>query len=296
VDVSSEKNPGYVFLDGRLVRAEEAVVSVFDRGFTFGDALVETMKLHNGRPVFFPEHYARLAGGMEEAGIGPVPADSALWRAAIELAEANGLSSGRLRLQVTRGMAPPEEGPEPGRGHRPTLLLTAQPFTGYPDSFYLEGMACATVPVNRGAWASLKTSSLMTTVLARRRAREAGADEAIFTSVHGELLEGAYSNIFFRQDGRCYATPAAGNILPGITRAAIMAVMRSMGEPVAEKPLRLEGLAGGGVTAFLSGSLLGFCPVRRIDGHTLAPDHDLAARVNEDLGERERESVSRTYG
>jgi branched-subunit amino acid aminotransferase/4-amino-4-deoxychorismate lyase len=284
-----------VSLNGRLVPVSEAMVPVFDRGFAYGDALIETMKLVDGRPVFFAEHYNRLARGMEEAGMKPQPLESELWRQCAELVEANGVAGGRLRLQVTRGAAPPAEGPEPGNGHELTLLITALESGGYPGRFYREGMACATVPANRGAWASLKTSSLMTTVLARRMATAAGADEALFTSSHGILLEGAYTNIFFLADDVCTTTPASENILPGITRDKVIGILGEIGMQVKEQATKLEDLGTGVSAVFLTGSMLGFCPVKSIDAISFDPDRQLTDRVNELLRQQELESVSRTY-
>jgi branched-subunit amino acid aminotransferase/4-amino-4-deoxychorismate lyase len=295
MNASNDKTGNHVSLNGKLVPAAKAKVSVYDRGFTYGDSLIETMKLLDGRPVFFPEHYARLARGMAEAGMAPPPDESELWNRSVELAEADGVTGGRLRLQVTRGVAPPSEGPEPGAGYEPTLLVTAQEFDGYPERFYQEGMACISVPANRGAWATLKTSSLMTTVLARRQATSMGADEAIFTSAGNVLLEGAYTNIFFLSDGAYYTTPASENILHGITREKVLAIMESLGTPVTESSITLGRLDAGSDAAFLTGSLLGICPVRSIDSLTLKPDRQLAGRVNELLLEQEQESASRTY-
>lgn len=291
-----DKPRGLVSLNGELVPAGEAMVSVFDRGFAFGDGLVETLKLIEGRPVFFKEHYIRLSSGMEAAGMAPPPPVSELWRRCVGLAEENSLAAGRLRLQVTRGVAQPGEGPEPGAGYEPTMIITAQAFGGHPERFYQEGMTCITVPADRGAFAALKTSSLMTTVMARRQAAAAGADESIFTSGHGTLLEGAYTNIFFLGEGGCFTTPASEHILPGITREKVIGVLASLDIAVVERSIRLEDIPGVAQAGFLSGSLLGFCPMRRIDSRALAPDRELAGRVDELLQQLERESVSETYG
>lgn len=287
------KSPApYVSLNGEIVSAGEAVISVFDRGFAYGDALIETLKVIDGRPVFFPEHYARLAGGMDAAGMEPPPPEKELWRQSVDLARVNGVGGGRLRLQVTRGPGSPSEGPDPVEGVKPTVVITARESVGYPRQYYDQGMTCATVSGNRGAWASLKSGSMMPVVLARREAKAAGADEAIFTTAHGVLLEGGYSNIFFRIGGSFFTTPLQANILAGITRMKVTAIMEERGTPVVEKSVHPDDLGEGTAAAFLSSSLLGFCPVSRIDSLKLTPDRETVRSVNEALIELERKSAS----
>lgn len=284
---------GFVSLNGRLTPAAAAMVPVFDRGFAYGDSLVETMKLIDGRPAFFTEHYRRLSQGCADTGI-PLAPPEELWRCAVELSEANCVTSGRLRLQLSRGVAPGREGLDPGPEHHPVLVMTAEQFAGYPESFYGNGMVCATVDANRGAWASLKTASLMTTIMARRQALAAGADEALFTSAHGALLEGAFTNIFFFTDDEC-RTAAADAILPGVIRGQVLAILKGMGVTVEERAPALSE-AGAATAAFLTGSLLGFCPVRQIDDVELELDRKLFFAVSEALRLAEAASVSRTYG
>ncbi|MHB0915000.1 MAG: aminotransferase class IV [Thermoleophilia bacterium] len=285
---------GYVHLNGRLVPAADAVVSVFDRGFAYGDGLVETMKLSEGRPVFFEEHYRRLGRGCAATGI-VLPPGEGLLDAAIDLAAANGVSHGRLRLQLTRGLPPHPEGLDPAAPHEPTLLVTADPFAGYPQRFYREGMSCATVAADRGAWSSLKTSSLIATVLVRREALAAGADEALFTSGHGSLLEGAYTNLFLLSGGVWRTAPETDRILPGVIRDQVLEILAALAIDVEARAPGAAELSAA-TAAFLTSSLLGCCPVRRIDAVQLEPDRQLAGQVNEVLRQREAASVSRTYG
>jgi len=287
--------PGFVYLNGELMPAGEAVVPVRDRGFAYGDALIETMKLSGGRPVFFAEHHERLRSACSTTGIAAPPEPRALWHACVSLAEANRVTAGRLRLQLTRGVPPVPEGPDPGPRHEPTLLITAEPFAGYPGGLYREGMSLASVRADRGAWAHLKTSSLMTTIMARREALLAGADEALFTSAHGGLLEGSYTNIFFIARGSCRTAPPGDRILPGVVRGKVMGILAELGLKVEERALNADELDGR-VAAFLTGSLLGICPVKRIDAQELHLDLPLAGRAASYLEQLERESLSLTYG
>jgi branched-subunit amino acid aminotransferase/4-amino-4-deoxychorismate lyase len=155
--------------------AHAAVVSVFDRGFAYGDSLFETVKVKRGRPVFFLEHCQRLIKGMEVADISAALDIQNLKEQAITLARVNSVAEGLLRIQVTRGTPPAPGGPDPDLNLTPTLLVRVDPFAGYPERLYTEGMACRTVPLNRGHFASLKSTNLLATILARAQAHAAGA-------------------------------------------------------------------------------------------------------------------------
>ena len=271
----------YVYLNSRMLPAEAALVSVFDRGFAYGDALFETLKLVRGRPVFFREHYRRLTRGMSEAMIEAGIDYDGLLGQALTLADANGVDGGRLRIQVTRGTPPAPAGPDPLPGTEAALLLTAEPFAGYPAEVYAEGISCRTVPYNRGGYAALKTTNLMGTIIARREARAAGAQEAILTSGHGNLLEGSYSNIFFIQ-GNNLITPPEGGILAGVTREKVLGMAEAAGFQVRLRAPKLKELSRHTTAPFLTSSLLGVCAVREIDGDGFSRDgrvDALAARL-----------------
>lgn len=280
----------YVYLNGEQLPASEAAVPVSDRGFTFGDALVETMKLREGKPVFFAEHYQRLSGACTETGIAPPPDPEELRRAVIMLAEANQVGDGRLRLQLSRGRALPGEGLDPIADRESTLLITADAFSGYPERLYRDGMIAVTVVADRGGWARIKTTSVMGTIMARRKALAAGADEVLFTGADGTLLEGAYTNIFFLAGGVWRTAPIEENILPGIVRGQVIEILAQMQIPVEEKSLSFRELYEG-TAAFATSSLLGVCPVRRVDTTELRLERELAGQLSAALGEREKRSL-----
>lgn len=271
----------YVYLNSRMLPAQAAMVPVFDRGFAYGDALFETLKLTRGRPVFFREHYRRLTRGMRAAGIEAAIDRDGLLGQALTLAEANGVGSGRLRIQVTRGAPPAPGGPDPLPGAEPALLLTAEPFAGYPEAIYADGIVCCTVAYNRGGYAALKSTNLMGAILARQEAHAAGAQEAILTSGHGALLEGSFSNIFFIRQERLI-TPPEHNILAGVTRDKVLGMAAAESLEVELRAPRLAELSRHTTAPFLTSSVLGVCAIREIDSDGFSHDSRigrLAARL-----------------
>jgi branched-chain amino acid aminotransferase len=284
----------YVYLNSRLVPAAAAAVSVFDRGFAYGDSLIETLKIRRGLPVFFNEHFGRLRRSLERAGFENRTNTEGLRNQAVSLATANEIQKGRLRIQLTRGTPPAPAGIDPGEGLEPTLLLTAEPFSGYPEEIYREGIVCATVAGNRGRQARIKSGSLLGTIIARREAAAAGAQESIFTSDHGRLLEGALTNIFFFRGGRLLTAGEEEPLLAGITREKVIGIAGRMGIEVGYEAPKIAELRPGEDAAFLTGSLLGVCPVRRIDGVNFRLERELGARLTERLGELEIADIENT--
>ncbi|MBK5226536.1 MAG: aminotransferase class IV, partial [Thermoleophilia bacterium] len=147
----------YVYLNGHLVPDKDATVSVFDRGFTYGDSLIETLKILHGQPVFFKDHFNRLCRAMEQAGFEAKLDGGNLRNHAVSLAEANLVADGRLRLQLSRGVPESPGGVDPGGRLTPTLLITAEQFAGYPEEEYQKGALCVTVAANRGRYAAIKS-------------------------------------------------------------------------------------------------------------------------------------------
>ncbi|MHB9111611.1 MAG: aminotransferase class IV [Thermoleophilia bacterium] len=278
---------GYVILNGNLVPDAAATVSVFDRGFAYGDSLIETLKVLNSRPVFFAEHFQRLTRATGLAAFEAVPDKNTLMNQALLLAEANDVSEGRLRIQLSRGTPTVSAGVDPVPELTPTLLLTAEPFPGYPEELYREGVKCVTVSANRGRYAPLKSGSLLSTIMARREAAIAGAWEALFTSGHGRLLEGSFTNIFFLASGKLLTAGDDEPILAGVVRDKLIGIAAEAGIELELKAPKLHELAREEDAAFLTNSLLGVCPVLEIDGMKLRQDAEIVPRLSERLRELE---------
>lgn len=278
----------YVILNGNLVPDTAATVSVFDRGFAYGDSLIETLKILNGRPVFFAEHFQRLTRAMGLAAFEAVLDSDTLMNQALSLAEANDVSDGRLRIQLSRGTPTVAAGVDPAPELTPTLLLTAESFPGYSEELYREGVKCVTVAANRGRYAPLKSGSLLPTIMARREAALAGAWEALFTSGHGRLLEGSFTNIFFLESGKLLTAGEDEPLLAGVVREKLIGIAEDLGIEVELRAPKLYELAREKDAAFLTNSLLGVCPVREIDGMSLRQDAEIVPRLAERLSELER--------
>lgn len=248
-----------VWLDGRLVDAEEARVSVFDHGLTTGDGVFETVKVTGGRPFALSRHLDRLA--RSAAGLGlAVPGEEGMRRAVAEVLAADpDLTEARVRITVTGGVAP--LGSERGAAG-PTVVVAAAPL---PDRS--EPGDVVVVPWTRnerGALAGVKSTSYAENVRALSYAQERGADEAVFANTAGNLCEATGSNVFVVSDGRLVTPPLTSGCLAGVTRALLLEWTDA-----AEADVPLPDFARAD-EAFLASTTRDVQPIRTIDGRPLA--------------------------
>ena len=250
-----------VYLDGRFVAAAEAKVSVFDRGFLFGDAAYEVIPVYGGR-VFRPaQHLGRLGASLAELGIAP-PHDEAGWNAIIArlLAQA-GPGEQSLYIQVSRGA---DAGRDAARfaGLTPTVFAMLEP-VALDRAALRRGISAVLLEDTRWHNCHVKSTSLLGNLLLRRRALESGAAEALLVR-DGELTEGSSSNVFAVLDGALRTAPADRRILRGITRDVVLELAAGCGIPVVERALALGEVARAG-EMFICSSTREIVPVTRLD-------------------------------
>ncbi|MGS2586851.1 aminotransferase class IV [Streptomyces hebeiensis] len=204
-----------IWVNGGLVTAEGALVSVFDHGLTVGDGVFETVKTIQGRPFALTRHLDRLTRSARGLGL-PAPDHDEVRRACAAVLEADPVDLGRLRITYTGGLSPLSS----DRGDKgPTLVVAGAAITRRPDD-----TAVITVPWTRnerGAVTGLKTTSYAENVVALARAHERGATEALFANTVGRLCEGTGSNVFVVLDGELHTPPLSSGCLAGITRALV---------------------------------------------------------------------------
>ncbi|MFQ5765378.1 MAG: aminotransferase class IV [Rhodospirillales bacterium] len=246
-----------IHLNGRLMTASEARIDPADRGLTLGDGLFETIAVRNGKAARLPAHLARLRDGARVLGI-PVPADDrALEQALAEMAEANDITEGVLRLTLTRGPAP--RGLAPPDPSPPTLLITGAGQALAPPRPATAVIAIATRRNEHSPLARIKSTSYLDGVIAAREAAEKGADEALLLNSAGNLAEAAAANLFLVLDGRAATPPIRDGALPGVMRADVIRVLGA-----AERTLKPADLAAAS-EALLTNSL-GIRPLVTVDG------------------------------
>lgn len=246
-----------VWLSGRLVSAEEARVSVLDRGFLLGDALFETMRAYGGRVFRLDAHLERLERSAARIGL-PLP--PGLGEAVAETVAANGIADAAVRLTVTRG---PGAGLEPPETPEPTAVIWVRPAPRPPAAVRA---AIATSRLNEHAvTAGLKRPAYLDAVVELAAARRAGHDDVLFLDTAGHLAAAAYSNLFVAAGGALRTPPPTCGILPGITRATVLEMAPRLGLRPVEEALEL-GTLDAAAEAFLTSSLREIVPLVAVDG------------------------------
>lgn len=260
----------WIHLNGRLVADSEAVVSVFDRGFLYGDGVFESLRSVGGGPFRLDRHLRRLQRSAQGIGLDLPMQPSELAAAVVELLEANHLRDARLRVTVTRGAGRPGEYAE---AHGPaTLVISASAFAGPDPALHREGVAAA-IPSRRQIPPEvldpqIKSISRLSSVLARREARDRGAFEAILLDSLGNLTEGTVSNLFLVERGGLRTPEAPSGGLPGITREAVIEIARAAAIEVVEEALPSRRLLAAD-EAFLTNTSWEVLPVVRVDGRPI---------------------------
>jgi branched-chain amino acid aminotransferase len=258
-----------VSIDGVICpRPEDAKVSVFDRGFLYGDSVFEVMRTYHGVPFGERPHLERLARSCERVLI-RMPIDVAAMQREVRsaLAEA-GAQESYVRVIVSRGAGPIVL--DPMSAEHPTRVVIVVPLRAQPDELYTEGVEVALVRASRATddtrAAGAKASNYLASLLAVHEAKQRGGYEAIITGPTGEIIEGASSNVFVVQHGVVRTPPAATGLLEGITRAEVLAAAATEGITVAETSLDPRDLYGAD-EAFLTSTLREVVPIVRADGH-----------------------------
>src|SRR5688500_10326156 len=225
-----------VYLNGRFVPEEEACVSIHDRGFLYGDALFETIRIYNGEPFLWQEHMSRLRAGCDALRIEPA-AEEELISCLTELLRLNSLSDAVARISLSRGPGP--RGYSPRGADRPTLCIALFPPPNRPASYKV--IIASLRLASTDPLAAFKHGNKLRQVLARAEADAAVADEALMLNDRDEVLEGTSTNLFWIDRDTLCTSPLVG-ILPGTTRAYLLQRARSFGIPTREVPIKLPNL------------------------------------------------------
>jgi branched-chain amino acid aminotransferase len=260
-----------VMIDGRMVPAEEAKISVFDRGFLYGDAVFETIRTYAGAPFALDEHVRRLKWSADRVFI-PMPVSPDAIAEEIRSATRRaGNPESFIRVMITRGSGE-TLGLDPNLAQLPTRVIIVGPLVGPAPEAYEQGIAAVTFRTQRLADATdaagAKVANYLVAVLAMREAQQNGALEALIVDGHGHILEGSSSNVFVVRDGSLVTPPEDAGILPGITRALIVEVARESHVGVVLRPLDVEE-AYAADELFISSSIRELLPVVRLDGRVI---------------------------
>ena len=252
------------YVDGQYLPHRSAAVHIEDRGYQFADGVYEVLAVVGGRLVDEALHLGRLARSLSELRIAAPISDPALKIVMREVVRRNGVHNGIVYLQITRGVAPREHAfPKLAK---PVLVVTSRRRKPADPRAGADGVAVITIPDVRWQRCDIKSIALVPNVLGKQQANEAGAYEAWQVDREGRVTEGTSTNAWIvTADGIVATRQPDSAILNGITRLAVLDIIRREGYGFAERPFTLAE-AKAASEAFLTSTTADLLPVVRIDG------------------------------
>ena len=262
----------WIYLNDRFVREGEAVVSVFDHGFLYGDGVYETIRSYGSR-IFMPDqHLARLRRSADAIGL-TIPIPPHRWLALLhEAMTRNDVghehTDAYLRITISRGAG--DIGLDPDLCPTPTVVIMAKPLHPPSPEQYRRGVHLIVAKTRRNLPSALspqiKATNFLNNILAKREAIAAGAFDSILLNWESHLTECTVSNLFFVRAGTLYTPALACGLLDGITRDIVLSLAQELKIPVDEGSFGVEEVYRAD-ECFLTNTSMEVMPVTMVDGH-----------------------------
>jgi len=250
------------WIHGSVYNLAEANIPLEDRGYLLGDGVYEITRVYNKTPFYLSDHLERIKRSAGEIGI-PFPYSIAEIKAIItDLLEQSECIEGYIYIQLTRGSAP--------RDHlfpveqKPSMVFYVRELASPGGADAVEPGKCITLPDERWLNCYIKSTNLLPNVLARQKAAEAEAVEAILYRSGGIVTEATRSNVFAVIGDKVRTHPESKLILSGITRRIALDILEELGIPTAEEAFTIEDLAGA-TEVFLTSTTMEIKPVCAVD-------------------------------
>jgi len=260
----------WVYLNNQFVEDHQAHISVFDRGFLFGDGIFETLRVHNTYPLFLDRHLQRLRQSCESIRLS-LPTPEPPWEALLrELVDRNHLEHTMIRITITRGVG--SLGPDPSGCENPTIVIFSRPLPQLTKDQRDQGVSLTILTTRRQPSCALpshvKSLNYLNNILAKQEANEAHTFDGLLLNTDGHLAECTTSNMFFVKDERLHTPSLQCGILPGITRGIVLELAREGGIDVQEGTYQPEALLDAD-ECFLTNTGFGVLPVGTIETRPL---------------------------
>jgi branched-chain amino acid aminotransferase len=256
----------YIYMNHGLVTKPEALVSVFDHGFLYGDGIYETMRAYEGVLFMLDNHLSRLFRSASLIRLS-IPKDrDQIKEALYDTLKANSLRNAFVRLTVSRGRGP--IGLDPDLCSEPTFIVIAEQMKDYPSSYYGYGIRTVIAETRRNSKEAInpriKSLNFLNNILAKIEAKERDAYESFMLNTHGHLTEGTISNVFLYKDSVLCTPSLSCGILDGITRGVVLDLAVREGLHVEEGEFSKEDLYRAH-EVFITNSTTEVMPVSAVD-------------------------------
>ena len=262
-----------VYLSGELVVYEDAKIHVEDRGFQFADSVYEVMAVYQSQVVDREVHYARLERSLMELEIAAPMPRSELDSIVHDLIQRNGMESGNIYIQISRGVAPRHHSfPEPAP--KPTVVIMTKPCVfPYPEEVAYRAEKVITLPDIRWGRRDIKSVNLLANCMAMTEAERAGAYDAILFEPDGSVTEASASSAWIvTHDGEVLTRALSNQILPGTCRGTTLKIAQAEGMKIREQTFSVDQMKSA-AEVFLSGTTPMINPVGQVDDVVIGDGH-----------------------
>ena len=260
----------FIFLDGNLVKKEEAKISVYDHGFLYGDGVFEGIRSYNGNVFRLQEHLIRLYESAKSILLSIPYTIEEMTEIVKDTLKANQLQSAYIRLIVSRGVG--NLGIDPSTCKVASVIVNAEPLALFPPHLYETGISIVSASSrrNRSDVLSPKTKTLnyLNNILVKLEATQAGVSEALMMNDEGYVAEGSGDNIFIVKGNKLVTPPGYIGALEGITRNAILEVAEKRGY-IAEEGVFTRHDVYVADEVFLTGTAAEVIAVVNVDGRVI---------------------------
>ena len=260
-----------VNVNGRITPERDAVISVFDHGFLYGEGIYETMRTYHQRPFLFDRHMRRLRRSARMIDL-PLPFTDEELAAQIRDTQAAARISGEayIRVLVTRGIG--ELTYDPKATPNPSIIVIVKPQIDPAPEVYERGVRVVIVDIIRNHPQSvnpmIKSNNLMNSALAAQEAIKQNGFEGVMRNYRGELTECTTANLFVVKKGVVMTPPLEAGLLPGITREFLFDIGKEIGVDVREQVLRDDDLFGAD-EAFLTSTTRELVPIVTVNDRSI---------------------------
>lgn len=264
-----------VNVNGTITDGQQAVISVFDHGFLFGEGVYEVLRTYDQRPFLLDRHLRRLHRSADMIALEIPFTDRQIADRMSETVEhaaraAVAGSEWYVRIMVTRGIG--DLTYDPVATPAPSVVMIVKPHVEPPAEVYTNGVRVTFSSIVRNhpdtVNPMIKSNNLMNCALAMQEGYRRGAYEVVMRNYRGELAECALSNLFIVKGGAALTPPLSAGLLPGITREFVFDIGRATAIPVREEVLRDEDLYGAD-EAFLTGTTREIMPIVQVEDRTI---------------------------
>lgn len=259
-----------IYLNGEYVSKENALISVYDHGFLYGDGIFEGIRIYNGNIFKCKEHLDRLYDSAKSIALNMPLKQDEMQAALVETIRRNALRDGYIRLVVSRG--PGDLGLDPRRSPKANVIIIVEQLSIYPEEAYINGLKTVSVSTRRNVPDALnpkiKSLNYLNNILVKIQANLAGVGEAIMLNSQGYVAEGSSDNIFIVKRGIVYTPPCYCGALEGITRAAIIELCEQLGYKLKEEPFTLHDVYVAD-EVFFTGTAAEVIAVREVDARII---------------------------